>query len=70
MITIEDTNNEQFFINPCQVIYVKKRLLVGEDKPMYKILLSNGEVIMTNNNAGADSIIETIKSINKRTKST
>ena len=65
MITIEDTNNEQYYINPCQVIYVKRRLLAGEDKPMYKILLSNGEVIVTSNNTGANSIIDAIKSINK-----
>lgn len=50
MIQIEDSNNETYYINPTNVIYVKKR------KPYYKILLLNGEIIMTKNKAGAMSI--------------
>lgn len=55
MITIEDSNNEQFYINPINVIYVKRR-----DK-FWKILLSNGESIMTKNGEGAMSIVNAIK---------
>lgn len=65
MITIEDTNNEQYHINPCQVIYVKERRHSTSNDLMYKILLSNGEVIMTSNTAGANKIINSIKNISK-----
>jgi hypothetical protein len=51
MIQIEDSNNETYYINPRNVIYVKKR------KPLYKILLLNGEIIMTKNKSGAMSIV-------------
>ena len=51
MIQIEDANNEIYYINPKNVIYVKKR------KPMWKILLVNGEIIMTKNKEGAMSIV-------------
>ena len=47
MITIEDSNNENFYINPNQVIYVKERSNSGEK--LWKILLSNGESIITKN---------------------
>ncbi|MAV65069.1 MAG: hypothetical protein CMG00_07765, partial [Candidatus Marinimicrobia bacterium] len=39
MITIEDANNEKYYINPINVIYVKKR------EAFWKILLVNGEAI-------------------------
>lgn len=55
MITIEDANNEQYYINPINVIYVKKR------ESFWKIMLSNGEVIMTKNTDGAKAIISSIK---------
>lgn len=51
MIQIEDANNEVYYINPKNVIYVKKR------KPMWKILLVNGEIIMTKNKEGAMTIV-------------
>jgi hypothetical protein len=51
MIQIEDSNNETYYINPCNVIYVKKR------KPYWKILLVNGEIIMTKNKDGAMAIV-------------
>lgn len=51
MIQIEDANEEIYYINPKNVIYVKKR------KPMWKILLLNGEIIMTKNKQGAMSIV-------------
>ena len=55
MITIEDSNKEKFYINPHQVIYVKKR--PNKASPRYKILLSNGEIIMTDNKEGATAIV-------------
>ena len=55
MITIEDSNNEKYYINPKQVIYVKRR--PTKSVPRYKILLSNGEIIMTDNKEGAMSIV-------------
>jgi hypothetical protein len=54
MIQIEDSNNEIYYINPCNVIYVKKR------KPYWKILLLNGEIIMTKNKDGAMAIANKI----------
>lgn len=50
-IIIEDANNEQFYINPRNVVYVKKR------ENFWKILLVGGEVIMTKNEQGAKAII-------------
>ena len=60
MIQIEDSNNEKYHINPKQVVYVKER--VHLNKLLFKILLVNGEVIMTSNEHGAKSIISSIKS--------
>ncbi len=59
MIQIEDANNETYHINPKQVIYVKERMN-GADK-IWKILLSNGEILMTKNQHGAKCIIKSIK---------
>lgn len=50
-ITIEDANNERYYINPINVVYVKKR------ENFWKILLVGGEVIMTKNEDGAKAII-------------
>jgi hypothetical protein len=55
MITIEDTNREKYYINPRQVVYVKKR--PNKAFPKYKILLSNGEIIMTDNHEGITKIV-------------
>ena len=54
MIQIEDSNNEIYYINPSNVIYVKKR------NPYWKILLVNGEIIMTKNKDGAMAIVNKI----------
>tara|TARA_B100001094_G_C18045725_1_gene727304 strand:+ start:207 stop:386 length:180 start_codon:yes stop_codon:yes gene_type:complete len=59
MITIDDTNNEKYYINPSQVIYVKKR--ANKSFPKYKILLSNGEIIMTDNKEGATKIVMSMR---------
>lgn len=53
---IEDANEESYFINPRNVIYVKQREL------FWKILLINGEVILTKNREGAMAIVNKIKS--------
>ena len=55
MINIEDANNEQYFINPINVVYVKLR------DNFWKILLVTGEAIMTKNKDGALAIINSIK---------
>jgi hypothetical protein len=60
MILIEDANEEKYHINPKQVIYVKERNHMG--KKMWKIMMSNGEALMTANERGALSIIASIKS--------
>ena len=60
MILIEDANEEKYHINPKQVIYVKEREHMG--KLMWKIMMTNGEALMTSNEHGARSIIASIKS--------
>lgn len=60
MILIEDANEEKYHINPKQVIYVKEREHMG--KIMWKIMMANGEALMTSNEQGARSIIGSIKS--------
>tara|TARA_B100002019_G_scaffold107922_1_gene92744 strand:- start:7018 stop:7197 length:180 start_codon:yes stop_codon:yes gene_type:complete len=59
MITIEDTNNEKYYINPAHVIYVKRR--PAKAQPRFKILLSNGEIIMTDNKEGAMAIVMSMR---------
>ena len=59
MILIEDANEEKYHINPKQVIYVKEREHMG--KLMWKIMMANGEALMTSNERGAKAIIESIK---------
>jgi hypothetical protein len=63
MILIEDANEEKYHINPKQVIYVKERDHMG--KKMWKIMMSNGEALMTSNEHGALCIIASIKSKRK-----
>lgn len=63
MILIEDANKEKYHINPKQVIYVKERDHMG--KKMWKIMMTNGEALMTSNERGALCIIASIKSKNK-----
>jgi len=60
MILIEDANEEKYYINPKQVIYVKEREHMG--KNMWKIMMTNGEALMTSNKHGALCIIASIKS--------
>ena len=63
MILIEDANEEKYHINPKQVIYVKERDHMG--KKMWKIMMTNGEALMTANEHGALCIIASIKSKSK-----
>jgi hypothetical protein len=60
MILIEDANEEKYHINPKQVVYVKEREHMG--RIMWKIMMTNGEALMTSNEVGAKSIIASIKS--------
>jgi len=60
MILIEDANEENYHINPKQVVYVKEREHMG--RIMWKIMMTNGEALMTSNEQGAKSIIASIKS--------
>ena len=60
MILIEDANEEKYHINPKQVIFVKERQHMG--KIMWKIMMANGEALMTENEQGAKCIIASIKS--------
>jgi hypothetical protein len=60
MILIEDANNEKYHINPKQVVYVKERKHMPQN--MWKIMMTNGEALMTTNENGAKSIIASIKS--------
>jgi len=64
MILIEDANEEKYHINPKQVIYVKERDHMG--KKMWKIMMTNGEALMTANEHGAMCIIASIKSKSAR----
>lgn len=59
MILIEDANNEKYHINPSLVVYVKEREHMG--KNMWKIMMVNGEALMTSNKDGALAIIASIK---------
>jgi len=59
MILIEDANEERYHINPSLVVYVKERDHLG--KKMWKIMMVNGEALMTSNEAGAWKIINAMK---------
>jgi len=59
MILIEDANEEKYHINPSLVVYVKERDHLG--KKMWKIMMVNGEALMTSNEEGAWKIINAMK---------
>ena len=59
MILIEDANEERYHINPSLVVYVKERDHLG--KRMWKIMMVNGEALMTSNQEGALKIINAMK---------
>lgn len=61
MIQVEDSNNEKYYINPCNVVYVKERLDPVKKERWWKILFVNGEQLHTKNETGVQSIIYSIK---------
>jgi len=61
MIQIEDSNNEKYFINPKNVVYVKERVDSFKKERWWKITFINGEQLHTKNQQGVLSIISAIK---------
>jgi hypothetical protein len=62
MIQIEDSNNEKYYINPKNVVYIKERFdPVKKKEKWWKITFVNGEQLHTKNEAGVLSIIHKIK---------
>ena len=62
MIQIEDSNNEKYYINPKNVVYIKERLdPVKKKEKWWKVTFVNGEQLHTKNEAGILSIIHKIK---------
>jgi len=61
MIIIEDANNEQYHINPNNVVYVKQRIDPMKKEKWWKITFVNGEQLHTRNEDGVRSIINSIK---------
>ena len=60
MIQIEDANNEQYYINPKNVVYVKERYDHYKKESWWKITFVNGEQLHTKNKSGVDSIVNAI----------
>lgn len=61
MIQIEDSNSENYFINPKNVVYVKERLDPVKKERWWKITFINGEQLHTRNEQGVLSIISAIR---------
>ena len=62
MIQIEDANNERYYINPKNVVYIKERIdPVKKKEKWWKITFVNGEQLHTRNQTGVLSIIHKIK---------
>lgn len=61
MIQIEDSNNEHYYINPKNVVYVKERYDNHNKDKWWKITFVNGEQLHTKNEQGVMSIIAAIK---------
>tara|TARA_B110000196_G_scaffold256881_1_gene227173 strand:+ start:712 stop:918 length:207 start_codon:yes stop_codon:yes gene_type:complete len=63
-ISIEDTSNEVYIINPINVVYVKEKQVPSSNiqgRSVWKISLVNGETIITHNSIGVESLIELLK---------
>ena len=60
MIHIEDKNNESYYINPQNVVYVKARIDPIKKEEWWKITFVNGEQLHTNNKDGIESIIRSL----------
>jgi hypothetical protein len=62
MIQIEDSNNEKYYINPKNVVYIKERVdPIKKKEKWWKVTFVNGEQLHTKNEAGVLSIIHKIK---------
>lgn len=61
MIQIEDSNSENYFINPKNVVYVKERIDPVKKERWWKITFINGEQLHTRNEQGVLSIISAIR---------
>jgi len=61
MIQIEDKNNESYYINPKNVVYVKARVDPLHKEEWWKIAFVNGEQLHTRNKSGVEAIIRSIK---------
>jgi hypothetical protein len=61
MIQIEDSNNESYYINPKNVVYVKARIDPLKKEKWWKITFVNGEQLHTKNKIGIEAIIRSIK---------
>lgn len=59
-VRIEDSNTEVYHINPMHVVYVKERICSKDSCMMWKMMLVNGEVIMTKNKEGVQKILKSI----------
>ena len=63
-ISIEDTSNEVYIINPLNVVYIKQKQIPRPENgghSVWKISLVNGEAIITHNSKGVNSLIELLK---------
>tara|TARA_B100000214_G_scaffold204199_1_gene148048 strand:- start:193 stop:381 length:189 start_codon:yes stop_codon:yes gene_type:complete len=61
MIQIEDSNNESYYINPKNVVYVKARIDPLKKEKWWKITFVNGEQLHTKNEDGINSIINSMR---------
>ena len=60
MIHIEDKNNESYYINPQNVVYVKARIDPLKKEEWWKIAFVNGEQLHTKNKEGVEAIIQAL----------
>ena len=61
MIQIEDANNEKYYINPKNVVYVKERYDHYKKERWWKITFVNGEQLHTKNEGGVSSIVSAME---------
>ena len=61
IITIEDSINEVYWINPRNVVYIKEKKNLGAmgRTSSWKISLVNGESLITKNEKGVKALIST-----------
>tara|TARA_R110000796_G_scaffold141980_1_gene258428 strand:+ start:133 stop:351 length:219 start_codon:yes stop_codon:yes gene_type:complete len=61
IISIEDSTNEVYYINPQHLVYIKEKKNIGTmgRTSSWKISLVNGESIITKNEQGVKALIST-----------